>query len=78
MSLRIIYHNIFMIISMRIKELRKENRLTQRQLAEKVGCNQSMIARWEMGECEPTASAILKLSEVFNCSSDYLLGKSEY
>ncbi len=67
-----------MMISARINELRKENHLTQKQLAEKVGCNQSMIARWEKGECEPTAGAILKLAEVFGCSTDYLLGKLEY
>ncbi len=67
-----------MMISARINELRKENNLTQKQLAEKVGCNQSMIARWEKGECEPTAGAILKLAEVFGCSTDYLLGKLEY
>lgn len=67
-----------MMISARINELRKENNLTQKQLAEKVGCNQSMIARWEKGECEPTAGAILKLAEVFGCTTDYLLGKLEY
>ena len=67
-----------MMISTRINELRKENNLTQKQLAEKVGCNQSMIARWEKGECEPTAGAILKLAEVFGCTTDYLLGKLEY
>ena len=78
MSFRIIYHNNFMIISVRIKELRTEAHLTQKQLAEKVGCNQSMVARWENGQCEPTAGSILKLSEIFGCSTDYLFGKSEY
>ena len=37
-----------------------------------------MIARWEKEECEPTASAIVKLSEAFDCSCDYLLGKTDY
>ena len=66
-----------MEIGKRIKELRTENNLTQMELAEKVGCNQSMIARWEKGECEPTATAILKLSETLNCTSDFLLGKTD-
>ena len=67
-----------MIISVRIKELRTEARFTQRQLAEKAGCNQSMVARWESGECEPTASYILKISEIFGCTMDYLLGKTDF
>lgn len=66
-----------MIFSQRLKELSLECGFTQVELAFKVGCNQSMVARWERGECEPTASAILKLSYVFNCTTDYLLGKTE-
>lgn len=66
-----------MNFAQRLKELRRESELTQSKLAEKVGCNQSMVARWEKGECEPTATAILKLSEAFGCSTDYLLGKSD-
>lgn len=67
-----------MIIAQRIKELRTEKGFTQRELANLVGCTQPMIVLWEKGECEPTASVILKLSEVFNCTADYLLGKAEY
>ncbi|MDE7401183.1 MAG: helix-turn-helix domain-containing protein, partial [Clostridia bacterium] len=55
-----------MIFAQRLKELRIESELTQVQLAEKVGCNQSMIARWEKGECEPTLSSLVKLSEILN------------
>ncbi len=67
-----------MIISNRIKELRTEFGITQSELAKQVGCSQSMIVRWEKGECEPTASAILRLSFALKCSCDYLLGKSDY
>lgn len=63
--------------SLRIKELRLENKLTQKQLADKVGYSASMVTRWEKGECEPTASAIVKLSKALNCTTDYLLGKSD-
>ncbi len=62
---------------LRIKELRLENKLTQKQLADKVGYSASMVTRWEKGECGPTASAIVKLSEALNCTTDYLLGKSD-
>lgn len=36
-----------------------------------------MVTRWEKEECEPTASAIVKLSEALNCTTDYLLGKTD-
>jgi transcriptional regulator with XRE-family HTH domain len=67
-----------MLIAQRIKELRKEADLTQIELAKIIGYNQSMIARWESGECEPTASAILKLSDALDCTCDYLLGKTSF
>jgi len=67
-----------MIIAKRIKELRMEHALTQTELAQKTGYSQSMIVRWEKEECEPTASAIVKLSDALDCSCDYLLGKSDY
>ena len=67
-----------MIIAQRIKELRTELRMSQADLAKKVGCSQPMIVLWEKGECEPTASAILKLSEALNCSTDFLLGKKDF
>jgi transcriptional regulator with XRE-family HTH domain len=67
-----------MIIAERIKELRVEKGMSQAQLAEMVGCSQPMITLWEKGECEPTATAIIKLSEALNCSTDYLLGKTNY
>lgn len=66
-----------MVIGQRIKELRKEFGITQRELATAVGCSQPMIVLWEKGDCEPTAGSILKLSDVFGCSCDYLLGKRD-
>lgn len=66
-----------MKFAQRLKELRIEYEFTQKQLAEEVGCSQSMIARWESEECEPVLSSAVKLSEVFSCSLDYLAGKTE-
>ena len=66
-----------MKVAQRIKELRQERGLTQIQLAKLVGCSQPMIVMWEKEECEPTAGAIVKLSEALNCTTDYLLGKTD-
>ena len=80
MSMRILIncYNFFMIIAQRIKELRRDCGMTQYELAKKVGCSQSMVVRWEKEEFEPTASSILALSYAFDCSCDYLLGKSDF
>ena len=58
----------------RLKELRTENNLTQKQLANIIECNQSMITRWEKGECEPTAGIIIAFAQFFDVTTDYLLG----
>ncbi len=58
----------------RLKELRKYQNLTQKQLALILQCNQSMITRWEREECEPTESIIRKVAIFFDVSTDYLLG----
>lgn len=65
------------MIGIKLKELRLENNLTQTQLAQRLQCNQSMIARWEKDECEPTESAIIKIANFFDITTDYLLGRED-
>ena len=43
-------------------------------LARATGISQSAIAKWELDKTEPTASALVKLSEFFGESIEYLLG----
>jgi transcriptional regulator with XRE-family HTH domain len=64
-------------IGKKIKELRKENNLSQDKLGELVACDRNKIADWERNKSEPKIEYIIKLSKVFNVSSDYLLGLSE-
>ena len=49
------------MIGKRIKELRQNNGITQKQLADKIGVVQSAVSQWETGTNEPTASLIIKL-----------------
>lgn len=60
-----------------LRELRKENKVTQPELAEAIGVSNGMISFWESGKCEPTLSNIIKLAKFFGVTSDYLLGLSE-
>lgn len=61
----------------RIKELREENSWTQTELAKKMDCAMSSIAMYEKGQRKPSMEVLIKLSEIFNCSTDYLLGKTD-
>ncbi len=62
----------------RVKELRIENKLNQSQLAEKCKVKQSCVSKWERGETLPDAQTIILLSEIFNESSDYILGIKDF
>lgn len=61
-----------------IKELRTQQKLSQRQLGEKLDvCNQT-VSFWESGKREPDLDTLVKISEYFGVTVDYLLGRSDY
>lgn len=61
----------------RIKFLREELNMTQQELADKLNGAKSTVAMYEKGDRKPSMEVLLKLSEIFDCSIDYLLGKSD-
>ena len=60
-----------------IKELRKENNMSQTQLAKVLCTTQDTISLWELGKSMPDANNIVKLAKFFGVSADYLLGIEE-
>lgn len=59
-----------------IKTLRKENNMTQLELAKKLNCTDKAISRWETGKGLPDADMLLSLSDVFSVSiNEILLGE---
>lgn len=58
----------------RLKKLRKEKRLTQKQLATMIGVQHSVISFYEVGDRIPSVEVIIKLAAALHVSSDYLLG----
>lgn len=52
----------------KIRYYRKQAGLTQKQLAEAVGVDQSAVARWESGENNPTAARIMQIADVLGCN----------
>ena len=64
-----------MNIGRMIKELRQEKGISQAALANAIGVSQKAIDFWERGVNQPKASYIVLLSDFFEVSCDYLLGK---
>ena len=64
-------------IKERLKELRKENNLTQKQIAKIINKSETGYASWEQGLAEPGINDLISLSEFYNVSIDYMVGKDE-
>ena len=58
----------------KLKELREESKLLQKQLATELGVSQVSIARWETGAREPSFDDLIKVAKYFGVTTDYLLG----
>ena len=70
-------NNNLNLTSIRIKQMRLDNGLTQKDLANKLGLkNDTAIANYEAGYSTPKDDIKIKMCEIFNCSIDYLMGNS--
>lgn len=61
----------------RIKIMREEYGLTQQELANKLDGAKSTVAMYENETRKPSLEILIKLSEIFSCSIDYLLCKTD-
>ena len=62
-----------MILAEKIMELRKKNGWSQEELAYQLGVSRQSVSKWESGASIPDLDRILKLSQIFGVSTDYLL-----
>jgi transcriptional regulator with XRE-family HTH domain len=61
------------LIDKRLQELRTAHKLTQAQLAKKLGISRSAVNAWEMGISKPHIEYLAELSRIYNVSTDYIL-----
>ena len=60
----------------RLKSLRTKNNYSQKELASILGLSPSVVSGYETGEKTPSTEVLLKLTGLYHCSADYLLGIS--
>jgi transcriptional regulator with XRE-family HTH domain len=61
----------------RIKELRTSRGITQLQLSMELECTQESISAYENGRTLPSVTILMKMSEIFNTSMDYIMKRSD-
>lgn len=58
----------------RIRDLREDHDLKQRQVAEYLNCSQQVYSNYELGQRDIPTDVLIRLSNLYNVSTDYLLG----
>lgn len=61
----------------KLKTLRLEKKLTQKQVADRIGLAVSAVSSYESGSRYPSYEALVKLAHIFHVSTDYLLGMTD-
>lgn len=61
----------------RIKNLREDNDLTQTQLAKQLNISQRAYSHYESGDRKIPLDILIGLADYFNCSIDFLLGRTD-
>ena len=66
-----------MRLSEKIMDLRKKSGWSQEELADRLGISRQSVSKWETGESVPDIDKIIRMSELWNVSTDYLLKEEE-
>lgn len=61
----------------RIRDLREDNDLKQRELAEILNCSQRVYSNYERGDLDIPTEILIKLSNYYNVSVDYILNNTD-
>jgi len=60
----------------RIRDLREDRDLKQRQIANYLNCSQQVYSNYELGQRDIPTDVLIRLSNFYNVSIDYLLGQT--
>lgn len=65
------------MIQERMKLLRLESKLTQKEIAEKLGISTAFYGQWETGKRNPASKNLQKIADFYDVTTDYLLGNTD-
>lgn len=63
------------MVGKNLKKLRKQHHLSQTETAKMLGVSQTQYSAYERDQYEPSNETLVKMAEIFNTSTDYLLGR---
>lgn len=66
-----------MLKTLRIRDIREDNNLTQKRISEILNCTQQTYSRYETGEITIDIFNLIKLANYYKTSTDYLLGLTD-
>lgn len=66
-----------MIFASRLKQLRSDKHISQRDFSKIVGVTQQAIGKWEVGKSTPDYNTLCHLAQYFHVTTDYLLGRTD-
>lgn len=61
------------LLAKKIQNFRKEEKVSQQEVADKFGVSEQPISKWESGQGNPAIDNVVKLTEIYNVSADYIL-----
>ena len=61
----------------RIRDLREDRDLTQKEVAGVLNCSQQVYSNYELGQRDIPTDILIKLSKIYNVSIDYILGMTD-
>lgn len=64
-------------MNLRIKDMREDNDLTQKQVSQMLLCDQSLYSKYERGEREIPLKILVALADFYKVSIDYLIGRTD-
>lgn len=60
----------------RIRDLREDHDLTQKEMAKQLNCSQQVYSNYELGQRDIPTDILIKLAQFYGVSTDYILGLS--
>ncbi len=64
------------MVALQLKRLRKTNRMTQQDVADRLDISASAVGMYEQGRREPDLATLVKLADIFGVSVDHLIGRT--